>query len=176
MNTTFIIDGGAGRMITAIPALEKYAMLNPHDDFRVLTAAWESLYWCHPILQARTFNLNQKGVFDLHMKYRRLVHPEPYMMHDYYNQKLHLMQAFDTQINGVNETELDMPNLYVSKLETQKAKETFNTLREKEKKKHVVVVHPYGSGMSLQHGRPHDVTHRSLDVDFYLHLAYRLSK
>ena len=35
-NTTFVISGGAGRVVTAIPALEKYHRLNPDDDFKVL--------------------------------------------------------------------------------------------------------------------------------------------
>jgi len=32
MNTTFLLNGGAGRIITAIPALEKNQKLNPADD------------------------------------------------------------------------------------------------------------------------------------------------
>ena len=36
MTTVFIIDGGAGRAIAAIPALLKYHRLNPKKDFRIL--------------------------------------------------------------------------------------------------------------------------------------------
>jgi ADP-heptose:LPS heptosyltransferase len=177
MKTTFILDGGAGRLITAIPALEKYAINNPQDDFRVLTAAWESLYWCHPLLQAKTFNVNQKGAFDFHMKDRRLVHPEPYMLNDYYNQRIHLIEAFDREINQTDSHEdLDKPNLYLSRTETSKAREVIKQLRESQNKRRVIVVQPYGSGMAARDGKPSDATHRSLDVDFYLQLAYRLSK
>ena len=40
MNTTFLLSGGAGRIIAAIPALEKYHRLNPDDDFRVVIYGW----------------------------------------------------------------------------------------------------------------------------------------
>jgi ADP-heptose:LPS heptosyltransferase len=177
MMTTFVIDGGAGRLITAIPALEKYAKLNPDDDFRVLTAAWEELYWCHPLLQNKTFNINQKGVFDLHMKDRRLVHPEPYMLNDYYNQRIHLTEAFDREINNTTDhSDLAKPTLYLTQREISQARETINQLKQAHTKSHVTVVQPYGSGISIQNGRPSDVTHRSLDVDFYLQMAYRLHK
>ena len=43
-NTTFVISGGAGRVVTAIPALEKYHRLNPHDDFKVLVHGWVDLF------------------------------------------------------------------------------------------------------------------------------------
>jgi len=61
MNKTFYINGGAGRVISAIPALEKFHYLNPNNDFKVLVAGWESLYYSHPLLQNRTFSINQKG-------------------------------------------------------------------------------------------------------------------
>jgi ADP-heptose:LPS heptosyltransferase len=177
MMTTFVLDGGAGRLITAIPALEKYARLNPEDDFRVLTAAWEELYWAHPVLQNRTFNINQKGTFDLHMRHRRLVHPEPYMLNDYYNQRIHLTDAFDREINQTTDhTDLDKPNLYITQEETHRARYLLNAHRKSQNKQRVIVIQPYGSGISIQNGRPSDATHRSLDVDFYLQMAYRLNK
>jgi ADP-heptose:LPS heptosyltransferase len=177
MMTTFVLDGGAGRLIAAIPALEKYAANNPQDDFRILTASWEELYWAHPVLQNRTYNINQKGVFELHMKNRRLVHPEPYMINDYYNQRIHLTEAFDREINNTtNHDDLDKPNLYVTRNEIERARDLLNTARKSQNKRRVIVVQPYGSGMTLQNGRPSDATHRSLDVDFYLQMVYQLSK
>lgn len=177
MNTTFLIDGGAGRLVTAIPALEKYAINNPQDDFRVLTAAWEELYWNHPLLQNRTFNVNQKGMFDLHIKDRRMVVPEPYHVHGYYNRKLHLVDAFDQEINKTEDhSDLDKPNLYVSKKELLSAQFILEEIKKKKKKKRVIVFQPYGSGMKIENNRPFDSSNRSLDVDFALKLIYELSK
>lgn len=177
MNTTFVIDGGAGRVITAIPALEKYAINNPDDDFRVLTAGWESLYWAHPVLQNRTYNINQKGVFDLHMKGRRVVHPEPYMLSEYYSQQKHLIQCFDQEINKTEDhSDLDKPNLYITPQEHLAAQRLIQEARKKTGKQKVVVLQPYGSGMKIDNDRPFDETYRSLDVDFALKLIYNLSK
>jgi ADP-heptose:LPS heptosyltransferase len=177
MNTTFIIDGGAGRLITAIPALEKFAINNPNDDFRILTAAWESLYWAHPVLQNRAFNINQKGVFDLHMKDRRVVHPEPYQVYEYYNQKKHLIECFDQVINNTNDhSDLDKPNLYISTQENIAAQALIAEAKQRKVKKKVVVFQPYGSGMKMSGDRPFDDSYRSLDVDFALKMIYNLSK
>ena len=75
MKTTFIITGGAGRVITAIPALEKYQRLNPKDDFKVIVHGWDCLYWSHPILQTRTFGISQKGLFDSIIRNSIIVNP-----------------------------------------------------------------------------------------------------
>jgi hypothetical protein len=177
MNTTFLIDGGAGRLVCAIPALEKYAINNPNDDFRVLVAAWEEVYWNHPLLQNRTFNVNQKGIFDLHVKDRRIVVPEPYHVHGYYNQKLHLIEAFDEIINNTTDhSDLDKPNLYISKKETTQASFIINELKKQKKKDRVIVFQPYGSGMKIENNIPMDPSNRSLDVDFALKLIYEMSK
>lgn len=177
MNSTFILDGGAGRLVTAIPALEKYAINNPGDDFRVLTAAWESLYWAHPLLQNRTFNINSKGTFDLHMKDRRVIHPEPYQLFEYYSQQKHLIESFDQIINKTNDhSDLDKPNLYITPQENQAAKLLIEKAVKKTNKKSVVVFQPYGSNMSMVNDRPHDPSYRSLDVDFALKMIYNLSK
>lgn len=177
MHTTFMIDGGAGRLVTAIPALEKFAINNPNDDFRVLTAAWEEIYWNHPLLQNRTFNVNQKGIFDLHIKDRRMVVPEPYHMHGYYNQKLHLIEAFDETINNTTDhSDLDKANLYVSKKETTQAQFILNEIKKQKKKNRVIVFQPYGSGMKIENNVPIDTTNRSLDVDFALKMIHEMSK
>jgi ADP-heptose:LPS heptosyltransferase len=177
MDTTFIIDGGAGRLVTAIPALEKYAIANPNDDFRVLTAAWESLYWAHPLLQNKTFNINQKGTFDLHMKDRKVVHPEPYQMYQYYNKKQHIIQCFDKYINNTDyHDDLDKPNLYITNSENIAANNIIADAVKKTKKPKVIIFQPYGSGIKVQANRPVDESNRSLDVDFALKLTYNLSR
>jgi len=175
MNTTFIISGGAGRVIAAVPALEKYARLNPKDDFKVLVYGWESLFWSHPVLQSRTFSIHQKGTFEVSIKNNRVVCPEPYYVHDYYNQKISLAQAFDAEINKTSDhSDLLPPKLYISTLERNSA---LRIVRETSKERaKTLVIQPYGSGMGILNNRPFDSSHRSLDVDAYLKIVKRLSE
>ena len=177
MNTTFIINGGAGRVIAAIPALEKYARLNPNDDFSVLVYGWESLFWSHPLLQNRTFSIGQKGIFDQLIKHNRVVCPEPYYVNGYYNQTLSLAQAFDFEINKTeNHTDLQAPALYLSTSERNTVRKLVADKKQEVGKSKAIVIQPYGSGIGIVNNRPFDASHRSMDVDAYLTLVKELTR
>lgn len=177
MNTTFIINGGAGRVISAIPALEKYARLNPEDDFKILIHGWELLFWSHPLLQNRSFSIGQKGAFELFIKNSRIVCPEPYYIHGYYNQKLSMAEAFDEEINKTTDhSDLEPPKLYISNLERSTVRRMILEKKQEMNKKKLVVIQPYGSGITLANGRPYDSSQRSLDADDYLKLIQKLNK
>lgn len=177
LNTTFIINGGAGRVISAIPALEKYARLNPDDDFKLIVHGWEILYWSHPLLQPKTFSVAQKGTFEAIIKNNKVVTPEPYMTHGYYNQKLSLAESFDQEINKTDDhSDLTKPNLYLSTYEKTSIKRIIREFKEQTKKSKVVVIQPYGSGLALVNDRPYDNSNRSLDVDDYLKLIKKLNE
>lgn len=177
MNTTFLLSGGAGRIIAAVPALEKYARLNPHDDFKVVVYGWESLYWNHPLLQQRTYGVGTKGLFDNVVKNSRLVSPEPYHVHGYYNQKLSMAEAFDQEINRTDDhSDLGKPNLYLHSNELQTAARMVEEAKQQKGKQKFVVFQPYGSGITVVNNRPHDASGRSLDVDDALELGRMLSR
>lgn len=177
MNKTFVINGGAGRVISAIPALEKFARLNPDNDFNVVIHGWESLIWSHPLLQNRTYGIHNKGIFDQVFKNTDTVCPEPYYLHGYYNQELSMAEAFDKEINLTDDhSDLDKPNLYISTLEKNSAAKIIRDQKAEKKKSYSVVIQPYGSGMRIMNDRPFDTSHRSLDVDQYLAMVEELSK
>ncbi len=172
MNTTFTINGGAGRVIAAIPALEKFHRLNPKNDFRVIVHGWQDLYWSHPILQPRTIGIHQKNIFEEYVKNYNLVCPEPYYIHDYYNQKISLAEAFDRQINNTTDhKDLEKPNLYISTYERTSVQRIVEEFKQIHKKNKVVVFQPYGSTMTISNNRPYDISNRSLDVDDYLKIG-----
>lgn len=176
MNKTFVINGGAGRVIAAIPALEKFARLNPDNDFKVLIYGWESLYWSHPILQQRTFGIGQKGVFDEFIKNNELLVPEPYDRRSYYTQQKSLAEAFDEEINQTNDhKDLGKPNLYLQQAEIRAVQSILDKVKQESGKDKVIVFQPYGSGIGMMHNRPYDSSHRSLDVDDYYRLGKKLS-
>jgi ADP-heptose:LPS heptosyltransferase len=175
MNTTFIINGGAGRVIAAIPALEKYARLNPDDDFKILIYGWESLFWSHPLFQNRTFSIGQKGVFQTIIKNSRTVCPEPYYSYGYYNQQLSLAEAFDEEINKTNDhSDLNPPKLYISTLERSSINKIIRDKKEQTNRTKTIVIQPYGSSMGISNNRPFDASYRSLDVDDYLRLVNQI--
>lgn len=176
-NTTFLISGGAGRVVTAIPALEKFARLNPDNDFKVLIHGWHELYWSHPLLQDKTFDINQKGTFDLFVKNNELVTPEPYHRWGYYNQQLSLSEAFDEEINKTNDhSDLEKPKLYLSSDEIRKMKANLKNITKESKKEKVLVFQPFGSGAVVENGVFTDSSGRSMYPEDYIKLVSELSK
>lgn len=177
LNTTFIISGGAGRAIASIPALEKYHRLNPDDDFKVLVHGWDSIFWSHPLLQERTFEANQKGSFDLHIKNNKIVIPEPYNVYGFYNQKLNIVEAFDEEINKTEDhSDLEKINLYISSLEKAEGESTYQGLLQSKNKKKLIVFQPFGSGARPSQKGPIDPTNRSMYSEDYLRLVQKISK
>lgn len=176
-DTTFIISGGAGRVICAIPALEKYARLNPNDDFNVIVHGWESLVWSHPILQDRTIGVGQKGTFNNVIRKTRTVNPEPYQLHGFYNQELHLTEAFDEIINSTDDhSDLNYNCLHLSRVEIEHAKSLLEKYKAEKKSRRSVVFQPYGSGVDIVNHQVIDRSNRSLLQEHSTRLIQEMSK
>ena len=175
--TVFHIDGGAGRVIAAIPALLKYHKNNPEDDFKVLVHGWDSLLWGIPELQDRVFNPENKGIFDRYvLNCKRVVSPEPYREPDYFKQKISLSEAFDKCINETDDhKDLTSPVLVLNKTEEKLAANIIEDVRSQQKKDLTVVIQPYGRGAKVDRGHVIDDASRSLDAGSYLLLAKKLS-
>lgn len=178
MKTIFYIDGGAGRVITAIPALLKYARLNPGADWAVLVPAWDYLFWGIPELQDRTYGIDTKGVFDNVVKGAdRIITPEPYRLPAYFRQELSLAQAFDREINGsTDHSDLGVPQLIFNKAESLVAKNTINDLKNVQKRSKTVMIQPFGRGAKIERDEIVDEESRSLDPKSYLFLVRKLSQ
>ena len=59
-NTAFFINGGAGRVICSIPALELYHEENPDDDFIIVCEGGMDFYKGHPILHKKAYDVFKK--------------------------------------------------------------------------------------------------------------------
>jgi ADP-heptose:LPS heptosyltransferase len=175
--TVFMIDGGAGRAIAAIPALLKYHRLNPDDDFKVLVHGWDTLYWGIQELQDRTFNPTNKGTFEnVILGCKRIVSPEPYRYPSYFTQKKSLSETFDEIINETNDhSDLIIPTLVTSKGEEKMASNIIMEAKKKQKKEFTIVIQPYGRGARVDNGHVMDDGSRSFDPDTYLLLAKKLA-
>jgi hypothetical protein len=175
--TVFHIDGGAGRVIAAIPALIKYNKLNPNDNFKILVHGWDTLLWGIPELQDRVYNPDNKGTFE-NIVYgcSRIVAPEPYREPAYFKQEISLAQAFDVCINNTTDhSDLGPPRMVLNKMEEKYAANIIEDVRNQHKKDITVVVQPYGRGAKIDRGHLIDDASRSLDVASYLLLAKKLS-
>lgn len=167
MKTTFIIDGGLGRQITAIPALEKYVKNNP--DTIIISHFWTPIVWGNPLLTDKIFDVGSKGLFNM-VKDSKVIKPEPYYNTNYVNGKISLADAFNEEINGDNE-KMPPPKLHLSRLELE-----IGRMKTRNKDGKVVCFQPFGSGATIY---PHQVTDgsvRSFYKEHTLHIIERLKQ
>ena len=179
MKEIFYIDGGAGRIVAAIPALLKYARLNPNNDWNILIPAWDSLLWSIPELQDRVYSLDTKGVFDNVVSKADVIHsPEPYRNPGYFKQQLSLAEAFDEEINHTKDhSDLGAPVMFFNKAEKNWAKNTIEEAKAAGKKAKTIVFQPFGSGAQATQNNKDvlDTSTRSLSVPAFLSLSKKLS-
>lgn len=177
MNTTFLIDGGMGRVISAIPALEKFHKENPDDDFKIAVSGWQFLLWYHPFLGQRLVQNNTEDFFNLHVANNRFVVPEPYHQPGYYNQNLNLAQAFNKIINNTDDhSDLSKPNLFLTSEEKQIGTNIIDHVKKISGKDKVLVIQPFGSLAQIVANVFVDHSHRSFNLQNYLKLTKKLSQ
>lgn len=177
MKTVFYIDGGAGRVVAAIPALLKYHQENPHSDWCVVLPAWHYLYWGIPELQDRVYDSDNKGLFEnLIRDAERLITPEPYRLPAYYRQEISLSEAFDREINNTTDHKnLGVPLLRFNKAERRWAKNIIQDVCNQQGKTQTIVFQPFGRGARIDAGEVLDDGNRSLSADAYIVLAKKLA-
>jgi len=159
----FFINGGAGRVVASIPALEKYA--ETHDDFIIVCEGGMNFYRGHPVLHKYAYDNWHKGLFEDKIKDRDCVTPEPYRQWHYYNQKCSLAQAFDIEINGLEEPrELPAPNITLAKGEGIQGMQLVDEAISTTGKEKVIVIQPFGRGIMDTGGYMFDPTSRSFNL------------
>ncbi len=121
MNKAFFINGGSGRVLCSMPALERYAETD--DNFVIVAESWGELYLCNKKLRDKVYFPMNKDLFENQLKDRKIISPEPYRVNQYFNQKCNLIQAFDIEINGLDDVrETGKLNLDLSKEEQMRNK------------------------------------------------------
>lgn len=179
MKKIFAINGGAGRVICSIPALERYYEENG-DNFYILCEGGMDMFLGHPQLQDLAIDPNNKDVFKNYIKDNQLVDLEPYRLHEYYNQKASLSQAFDILINGdtsPNPEDLK-PSLYFSKEEEIVGAKIVGDAYQKFQKKKSIVIQPYGRSSGFDEGVQEtiDPSTRSISQGTFINMIKNLSK
>ncbi len=111
MKTIINLDGGLGRIITAIPALLKYGKNHPDEDWYVMIHGWDFMLWGIEELQERTFNPEVKGMFqNYYWDADKVIAPEPYKLPAFYRNEISLAEAFDELINETTDHS-DLPDM-----------------------------------------------------------------
>jgi len=163
MNKAFFINGGAGRVLCSIPALETYA--ETHDDFVIVAESWGEFYACSKILRDKTFPIFHKNLFEDYLKDKEIVTPEPYRLNAYFNQECNLIQAFDIIINELDEIPKSKKiNIELNKQEQITGHNIVNEVRENLKKDKVVVFQPFGSSIKAEGNFIFDTSGRSFEL------------
>lgn len=173
MKKAIFINGGLGRQICSIPALEKlYATT---DDFIIVVEGNVEAFQGHPYLYRKTYPIWTKNLFEDHIKHCEIITPEPYRINSYYNQKSHLIEAFNEIINNTTDhSDLSIPELYLNKEEEVHAANIMNQAKLTTGKNKVVVVQPFGRSVVYENEFLYDKSSRSFSKELYLELTKRL--
>lgn len=175
-STAFFINGGAGRVLTSIPALENYHKENPDDDFIIVCEGGMDMYKGHPILHERAYDAWHKNLFEEHLKNRNCVSPEPYRVWEYYNQKASLAQAFDIAINNKGLRDVNIPKIYLNKVEINEAFNVINQVKNQTGFDKILVVQPFGRTTANTDELVIDPTSRSFNLTDIVDIINELKK
>ena len=175
-NSAIFLNGGAGRMISSIPALENFEKENPNDDFVIICEGGTDVLKGHPTLHFRTYDAWHKNIFQEILKDRNIISPDPYRIWEYYTQKCSLAQAYDIAINNKGIRELQKPTIRLSKDELLYARKMLTEVKEKCKKDKIIVIQPFGRGVRKEDKDVVDITGRSMETKNLYNIVRKLSK
>ena len=175
-NSAIFINGGAGRVIASIPALEKFQEENPDDDFVIVCEGGTDFFKGHQTLYARVYDHWHKGLFQDKLKERDLITPEPYRVWEYYNQMCSIAQAYDIAINNKGLRKLQKPRIRLNREEMIFGKKLVDEVKEKTKKDKVLVFQPYGRTVHHENGMISDQSGRSFEAENAVSIVKKLSK
>ena len=172
------IDGGIGRVITALPALLKYHQNHLNEEWYVSIMGWDYIPLGIPQLQERSFNPDTKGVWEnIFLKADEIVSPEPYRLPNFYKGKISLAEAFDEIINETEEhDDLNYETLNLSYSEIRKGQEIIYRAYEAQKKEKTIVINPYGSTAQICPLGVYDDSLRSLPENMFIQLCELLAE
>ena len=177
MTTIISLDGGLGRIITAIPALLKYHKNHPDEEWYITIPGWEFITWGFPELQERTFSPEAKGTFNLFWKADRVISPEPYRLPAYYRNEISLREAFDVCINNsTDHSDLPPMQLNLSMQEKRSAYDIIKRSKKKHPKGKTIVIQPYGSTATPHPSGVFDDSLRSMPQKMLDYFIDNLSK
>lgn len=164
MIKTIVIDGGLGRVITALPALERFIDANPNAQ--IIVYHWTPIIWGNKKLARNVFDNSLKGLLEK-VKDTSIQKPEPYYNSNYLNSRINLADAWNQEIN-LDDQSMPVPKIYLSNKELNTPK--FRNNRP------VIAFQPFGSTANLENNQVVDPSNRSLTADFTKKLLQRFKQ
>jgi ADP-heptose:LPS heptosyltransferase len=174
MKKVVFVNGGAGRVIASIPALEE---LDRRGDLAgVVCEGGMEVFLGHPTLQDKTFDVNHKGLFESLIKDNELITTEPYRDREYYNQRSSLQQSFWWDILGERTDKNVKPTFVLSKTEEMAAIGILSQVKQQHQKEKIIVIQPFGRSSNMGPGVVFDSSSRSIEQSTFIELVGELSK
>jgi hypothetical protein len=176
MKKAFFINGGAGRVLCSIPALEYYVK-NTDPTAIIVVEAWIELFLASPVLRENVYPVTHKNLFKDKLFDREIVTPEPYRLNAYFTQKANMIQAYDMLINNLVEVpETKSLNLDIGKNDQVYGYSMIDQIKSQTGKDKVVVFQPFGSGVRVQGKFIIDESGRSFELKDVINIVKELSK
>lgn len=170
MKVVINIDGGIGRVICSIPALEQ--LCKTRSDVEIITP-WPDVFQNNPHVKkvhlARGPQSNLWPTLIQNSDYR---HPEPYHHYLYYTKQHHLIESFHYLLNG--KPKMEVPNVYLSGAEQQTAQTLIQAIKEQQNADKVIIFQPFGGTARRDGHIVHDNTNRSLSLAASQHILNNL--
>lgn len=178
MKKAFVIDGGAGRVLCAIPALEYY-ITNTDSEAIIIAHGWLELYLSSKILRDKVYPNNTPNLMNILVDYE-IVTPEPYRLNAYFTQKCNLIQAFDILINHSDSLQT-IPETKSFEFDIGRSNFVFghkiiDQVRHTFKKEKTVVFQPFGSTAVVEGPFVLDGSGRSFELNDVINIVHSLSR
>jgi hypothetical protein len=175
MRKAFFINGGVGRVLCAIPALEWYKS-NVDPDVVIVAEAWVEIFLASALLRDNVYPVNHKDLFTEKLIDKEIISPEPYRLNSYFTQKCNLIQAFDILINNLDEIpETKEFNLDINKVDQAFGYNCVNQVKQQMGKDKAIVFQPFGSGANIDGSFIIDSSGRSFEVRDVFSVVEQLS-
>lgn len=174
MKKVIFINGGAGRVIASVPALEE---LDRRGELAgIVCEGGLEVFLGHPTLQDKAWDMNHKGLFEDLIKDNICISTEPYRDHEYYNQRSSLQQSFWWEIVGERTDKNRKPTFKLNKNEEMSAIGVISQAKQQHQKDKTIVIQPFGRSSQMGPGVVYDQSSRSIEQATFIDLVGELSK
>jgi len=177
MKKAFYINGGAGRVLCAIPALE-YHIKHIDPTVVIIVEGWLEICLLNKAIMHNVYPHDHPNLIEKLLD-REVISPEPYRLNAYFTQRCNLVQAFDMLIN-YDTPPTDIPevkeyNMFISKSDALVAQNLIKEVKAHTKKDKFIVFQPLGSTATAEGQYIIDESGRSFETEDIFQIVEELN-